>query len=83
VNAITVKLRPKVYTVKIRFPGPQGPSGVGGGGGGSQLGDKIYTHPTSRKLYLFDGSLYYEHGVQVLDGVPSLVWLGTSTATPT
>lgn len=80
-NAITVKLRPKVYTVKIRFPGPQGPSSPSGGG--SQLGDKIYIHPTSRKLYLFDGSLYYEHVVQVLDGVPALVWLGTSTATPT
>lgn len=80
-NAITVKVRPKSYTVKIKFPGPQGASS--GAGGGSQLGDKFYTHPTSRKIYLFDGSLYYEHGVQVLDGVPSLVWLGTSTATPT
>lgn len=81
-NAITVKVRPKAYTVKIKFPGPQGASG-GGSGGGSALGDKIYTHPTSRKVYLYDGSLYYEHGVQVLDGVPSLVWLGTSTASPT
>lgn len=80
-NAITVKVRPKTYTVKVKFPGPQGPGAANGGG--SQSGDPFYIHPTSRKVYLYNSGLYYEHAVQILDGGPQLVWLGTSTATPT